>query len=377
MSKALALRNAALHLVARDGRDLDLADAAKLADAAATLVAGALDASHDVLLLGATNQYLVGSIMRGARQRGCALTVIEPQPDLLAQAISLDTDEASGSTKFITCDPTDLKIDPSGADELIAAAKPKDFESYRALAQQLRRRADASPLIQDCSLDLVVIDMLVNRLDAEDAARVLAEAFRVLRRGGRIVSLALLADEPLEVPSKLDFGCCGLEHFPVEADAGAGCEAAGYHGTSYHALRDRPEYVLAGIELRAFAIEAYKGKQGACVDQGHAVIYRGPWREVRDDDGHRFVRGQRAAVCAKTYELMMRAPYAQEFVGVPPYAAVPLDRAPPFDCNTPALRHAAVTKGRILLDARQPDEDGCTLADAPKQGVASSSSGCC
>ena len=36
---------------------------------------------------------------------------------------------------------------------------------------------------------------------------------------------------------------------------------------------------------------------------------------MTDDDGHTFVRGQRAAVCRKTSEIYYREPYAEYFVG--------------------------------------------------------------
>ncbi len=35
-------------------------------------------------------------------------------------------------------------------------------------------------------------------------------------------------------------------------------------------------------------VTAWKGKEGECWDHNEAVIYRGPFHEVRDDDGHVF-----------------------------------------------------------------------------------------
>ena len=61
-------------------------------------------------------------------------------------------------------------------------------------------------------------------------------------------------------------------------------------------------------------LAAYKGKHGPCVDAGQSVVYKGPFRQVLDDDGHRFVRGRREAVCEKTFALLGRAPYAGHFV---------------------------------------------------------------
>ena len=48
------------------------------------------------------------------------------------------------------------------------------------------------------------------------------------------------------------------------------------------------------------------------------MIYKGPWRQVQDDDGHVFMRGERSAVCEKTFKLMQKEPYAYMFYAVEP-----------------------------------------------------------
>ena len=42
---------------------------------------------------------------------------------------------------------------------------------------------------------------------------------------------------------------------------------------------------LSPNRIRSVTVIAYKGKEGPCIDQKHAVVYRGPFREVVDDDG--------------------------------------------------------------------------------------------
>jgi len=93
-------------------------------------------------------------------------------------------------------------------------------------------------------------------------------------------------------------------------------------------------------------ITAKKGKQGACRERNQAVIYKGPWKEVKDDDGHTLRRGERMAVCDKTYHILTAAPYAEETIGVPPLKEIALRRAKPFACGQSSLRAAAETKGR-------------------------------
>ncbi len=89
----------------------------------------------------------------------------------------------------------------------------------------------------------------------------------------------------------------------------------------------------------------YKGKQGSCWERKQAVIYRGPWRKVIDDDGHVLERGRRMAVCDKTFQIYRREPYARDIIGVEPLESIPLEEATAFDCQRTALRHPRETKG--------------------------------
>jgi len=96
------------------------------------------------------------------------------------------------------------------------------------------------------------------------------------------------------------------------------------------------------------------------------VIYKGPWRQVADDDGHVFVRGERAAVCDKTFRIMTQVDgrYAGILVPVAPHHEVPLDDAAAFDCARTVPRHPRETKGEdcaATLPAASPacGPEGC------------------
>ena len=84
-----------------------------------------------------------------------------------------------------------------------------------------------------------------------------------------------------------------------------------------------------------------KGEGKECLDYCHAVIYRGPYAEVRDEEGHIFPRGERIAVCARTYRMLTEGPYQNDFIGIAP-AVLP---EPKPWCAPPGTRRApAVTK---------------------------------
>jgi hypothetical protein len=108
---------------------------------------------------------------------------------------------------------------------------------------------------------------------------------------------------------------------------------------------EEPWQTVDGIEFRSVTVTAYKGKEGPCLERKQAVVYLGPWRKVVDDDGHTLVRGERAAVCDKTYKILTSGPYEGDTLGIEPYQQVPLDEAKDFDCARTAPRHAKETKG--------------------------------
>jgi hypothetical protein len=76
------------------------------------------------------------------------------------------------------------------------------------------------------------------------------------------------------------------------------------------------------------------------------VIYQGPFKSVLDDDGHRFDRGVRAAVCDKTFKLLQSGAYAGHFAALEPLEAIAADNAQPFNCAKGARRHPKETKGQ-------------------------------
>src|SRR5258708_27806052 len=90
---------------------------------------------------------------------------------------------------------------------------------------------------------------------------------------------------------------------------------------------EKPWRTIQGIEFRSITVVAHKGKQGPCWERKQAVIYRGPWRKVIDDDGHVLERGKRMAGCGKTFPIFRRPPYAGGILPVEPSEALSLEEA--------------------------------------------------
>ena len=121
---------------------------------------------------------------------------------------------------------------------------------------------------------------------------------------------------------------------------------------------DTPFSVVEGIEFRAVTVTARKGKEGPCYEGNHAVIYKGPWKQVGDDDGHLLRRGERTAVCAKTFRIFSQPPYAEHLIPVPPRVEVPEGEQKAFDSTRSAARHPRETKGEAYNETSE-ESGGC------------------
>jgi SAM-dependent methyltransferase len=229
------------------------------------------------------------------------------------------------------------------------------------------RQVARAPLVAGESVDVVVSNCVLNMVAPADKPLLFRELHRVLRRGGRAVISDIVADEPvpaeLQADPELWSGC--VAGALTEQGFLAAFEEAGFYGVRILERQREPWRTVQGIEFRSITVEAFKGNEGPCFERRQAVIYMGPFREVLDDDGHRLRRGERAAVCDKTFRILTAAPYAEHFEPVEPRVEIPLAEAPPFDCSRTAPRHPREPQGM--------EYDLTTEASAPCCG----SDGCC
>lgn len=259
----------------------------------------------------------------------------------------------------------DLKLDLAVVDEYLVSNPIRTAEDLTHLDAYLAEARTARPMIADDSVDVILSNCVLNLVKLEDKEQMFAEMFRVLKRGGRVAISDIVADEDvpahLQADPELWSGCISgafREDLFVEA-----FEKAGFYGVEIVKRDEKPWRVVEGIEFRSMTVVAYKGKQGECWERNQAIIYKGPWKKVIDDDGHVLERGSRMAICDKTFKIYQREPYASHIIAIEPIESIELGNAKEFDCRRTAKRHPRESKGLEYsvtdLSGEQCDLDGC------------------
>ncbi len=261
----------------------------------------------------------------------------------------------------------DLALDLNLLEAELAKAPITNANDYLAAEATADRLRKEQPMIKDDSIDVVVSNCVLNLVTNDLRKQLFLEIYRVLKVGGRAVISDIVCDElvPKELQNDdyLWSGCIsGAFHEQGFLQA---FEDAGFHGVEIVKFDKQPWQTVKGIEFRSMTVCAYKGKEGPCIERNQAIIYKGPFKKVLDDDGHAYERGHRYAVCEKTYDLYKRAPYSDMFEFVDPLTEIPAADAEEFDCTRTVKRHPRETKGAdydastVASDCCSPDTDCC------------------
>ncbi len=220
------------------------------------------------------------------------------------------------------------------------------------LAVDLDNPDAKEPMIADNSVDLVLSNCVLNLVNDSDKKQLVEEIFRVVKPGGRIAISDIVADETVPEKLKLDpalwSGCISGSF--LEDEFLDSFKQAGFLAVKCDKWDAEPWQVVEGIEFRSVTITAVKGADVACIDKGHAVIYKGPYAETTDDEGHVFYRGKRMAVCERTYKFLTDGPYADDFIGIAPAQQ---SEGQLWCAPAGTLRPAADSKGSSHRNAKQ------------------------
>ncbi len=209
----------------------------------------------------------------------------------------------------------DLALNLDAVDEYLRKEPVTDSQGLARLEGfELTQKREA-PLLADESVDVVLSNCVLNLVDGSLKARLAPEIFRVLRPGGRVAISDIVSNVPvpkhMQQDSELWSGCISGSFQEREfLDVFA---AAGFRGVSYDKWDDEPWRVVEGIEFRSVTLVANKPLVASRCTPG-TVLYRGPYAEVRDEDGNRYPRGERVVVDGESMERLSNDRLASDFI---------------------------------------------------------------
>ncbi len=249
----------------------------------------------------------------------------------------------------------DLALDVAAMEDWLHENPVSDAAGLERLQHWQAAQRRERPLIPDNSIDLVISNCVLNLVDEAHRQQMLREIHRVLKPGGRVAISDIVSDEAVPAHLRADtelWSGCISGAFQEEAFLEA-FRAAGFLGVAYDKWDSTPWRVVEGIEFRSVTLTAVKGEDTPCLDYGHAVMYRGPYASVSDDEDHVFPRGARMAVCERTFRFLTQSGvYGDDFIGFAPAAP----GEPKTFCAPPGTRRsAAATKSGEVSGG----DDGC------------------
>jgi catechol 2,3-dioxygenase-like lactoylglutathione lyase family enzyme len=239
-------------------------------------------------------------------------------------------------TKFWATDPDgtlwevytfDGDLDHRGAGQSLDVMAPPDRVAAARPVTWEHRMSDPVPEripLADGTADEVSLRGTFNLpLGEADGRRVIAEAARVLRPGGRIFLHTLVAERAREGDTGLPGPAAAVRHTPLEGELPRLLETAGFTAVRLVKFDGKPCFVRDGVGMREQQLEAFKPVPAT--GDGVEVLYKGPFASVADESGCEFSRGVRVRVSPAVADRLRQPGLAYQFVVFEAPSPVPAD----------------------------------------------------
>lgn len=151
-------------------------------------------------------------------------------------------------------------------------------------------------------------------------AGMLKRSLAALAPGGRICLHILTCEEELCEAPELPGPAAYVKYVPVRTDLMRALEEAGFQDLQLTTFRSGACFEFKGHPLRETKIEARRPRPAS--DGTCTVVFKGPFKEIVDDAGTRWRRGEATAVTRETWDALKRSSVADFFVELPAVAAV-------------------------------------------------------
>lgn len=157
-------------------------------------------------------------------------------------------------------------------------------------------------------------------LEAGQMEAQLCQAFDALAPGGKLLVHILTAEEPVVGELNLPGRAAYVKCTPVRTELLAALEAAGFADVQLTTFRSGACFEHAGQPLRETQIAARR--PAAESEDLCTVVFKGPFQEVADDEGHVWRRGEPTAIPRSRWKSLQESAVADLFVELPEAAPV-------------------------------------------------------
>lgn len=203
-------------------------------------------------------------------------------------------------------------ISPSGSSapsSLPTARRPTVWE-HRVLMPRPERIPHDDGTVDEVRLEGTFNDDCT----VEQRARLLSDAIRVLRPGGRLAVHGLVASAPLDGKPELPGVAALVRQVPLEADPQREIAAAGFEAIRITKLPESPVFRHGPVEMREIKLEAQKRDPTVRDDRSRMLLYKGPFPAALDEGGQTFQRGARTRVTQATFDRLAAGAAASQFL---------------------------------------------------------------
>ena len=163
------------------------------------------------------------------------------------------------------------------------------------------------------SVDIIVSNCVINLSSIKH--KVFEETYRILKNHGRLVISDIVSDS--EVPEEMRsdkklWGEC-ISGAETQQNLIKTAKTAGFYGVSIE--HDYVWKEVNGIKFSSITFRGWKFTKGKeCLYKGQYAIYKGPFQNVSDDDGHTYPAGEPVEICTDTATKLSQQPYAGSFI---------------------------------------------------------------
>lgn len=166
---------------------------------------------------------------------------------------------------------------------------------------------------RDDSLDEIRLEGTLNSLiSVAEIQRLLNEALRALRPGGRVAVHGLVGDRPFPGTPRLPGMASLVQRIPVETEPAVLLQQAGFVDLFLDKQGDIHCFQVDGVQLRELRISGVKARKSS--NANVPVVYKGPFAEVELETGITLVRGKLTMLPIHLAEHLTNGPAAATFV---------------------------------------------------------------